>query len=347
MGSISQENVKIILNEESSFDDIKSSIDKLYESFSQITNISGKMERPEPGTTLTSGLVLSTRTSAGSILDYVKTTKFLRAINCAIDYQLRELKKEKVKIVYVASGPFASMILPLLPLFNSHQIAITIIDFNQASIDSVKSLISYYSFDDFFEELIAEDPMNYQNSENNVYDLIIIDTLQKGLSVEPQVALTDHFSQFLAEDGKLIPKEIKISAVLADLHSELSFSQSRWSNFWLNVRRKNAFNNRIILKDIFILDKNIREKYDTMNLSNDQIIMPEITVPDNIKRMRNLILLTEITIYDKIILSEEDSTGLTGLYFDKDLLPSKTGMKLKFAYQLGSQPRILVEQIGP
>ncbi len=57
------------------------------------------------------------QTAAGSILDYIKTTKFLRAIKKAIDFQLNYLAKEKIKIMYVGTGPFASLIIPLIPLY--------------------------------------------------------------------------------------------------------------------------------------------------------------------------------------------------------------------------------------
>ena len=46
--------------------------------------------------------------------------------------------------------------------------------------------------------------------------------------------------------------------------------------------------------------------------------------------MRNLILLTEIIIFDDVILSEEDETGLTKLYFDQNLGPCG-GKEIKFA----------------
>jgi len=169
--------------------------------------------------------------------------------------------------------------------------------------------------------------------------------MQKALYAEPQVAITNHVSQFLAKDGFLIPKAIKISAVLADLRSELSSSSSKWTNFWFNIKRKDALNKRIFLKDIFVLDKNIRTKYDTRNLSDNRISLPTIPVQGRVGRMRDLILLTEIIIFEDIILSEEDETGLTKLYFDQNLKPVEEGKQIKFSYQLGSYPRFLMEYV--
>ncbi|MCB9249076.1 MAG: hypothetical protein H6613_11325 [Ignavibacteriales bacterium] len=157
------------------------------------------------------------------------------------------------------------------------------------------------------------------------------------------MALTKHFSKFLATDGILIPEEIKISAVLADLPTEFSFSSSKWTNFWLNIKRKNAITKRISLGDIFVLDKNVNVKYNFSNLVNNQLVLNSVKVRNKPGSMKNLILLTEIKVFEDIILSEEDETGLTKLYFDKDLPSIEEGMEINFAYQLGSYPKFLID----
>jgi len=62
--------------------------------------------------------------------------------------------------------------------------------------------------------------------------------------------------------------------------------------------------------------------------------------------MSNLILLTEIVIFEDVILSEEDETGLTKLYFDQNLGPVKEGKQIRFSYLLGSYPRFLMDYVS-
>ena len=99
------------------------------------------------------------------------------------------------------------------------------------------------------------------------------------------------------------------------------------------------------MKEIFVLYKNIRANYDTLHLTDNKIILPAVPIPNRIGRMSNLILLTEIVISEDIILSEEDATGLTKLYFDQNLAPAREGKQIKFSYQLGSYPRFLMEYV--
>lgn len=332
-----------ILSENSTFGEIKASIDNLYNNFSEISQLNGKLQKAELGSILPSGEALSPQTAAGSILDYIKTTKFLRGIKKGIDFQLDTLKKEKINIMYVGTGPFASLIFPLLPIYTDKQLEITAIDYHEETIGAMNKIINEYCYGNYFDEILAIDATTYQNSKHKQFDIIIIDTVQKALFKEPQVALTNHFSKFLTKDGILIPEEIKISAVLADLPSEFSFSKSKWTEFWLNIKRNNAIKNRIFLKEIFILVKNVSQYYNLVNLANGQIALSDIKVTRKTGRMKNLILLTEIKIFEDIILSEEDETGLTKLYFDKDVPSIEEGMEIRFSYQFGSYPRFVMD----
>ncbi len=345
MQNLIKDSIKIILNEKSKYSDIKDSIDKLAMNFYQITNLSGNLKKAEHGTILPDGEALTPQTAAGCIFDYVRTTKFLRGIKKALDFQVNTLKKKKVHIMYVGCGPHATLLFPLIPFYDENQLEINLIDYHQESIDSLKLLHSRHGFNSYFNEILCEDALNYQNKKDHLFDIIIIETMQKALSVEPQVAITNHFSQYLAKDGFLIPEAIKISAVLADLQSELSSSSSKWTNFWFNIKRADAKNKRIFLKDIFVLDKNIREKYDMLNLTEKKISLPSIHIQSKVGRMRDLILLTEIIIFNDVILSEEDETGLTKLYFDQNLAPVEIGKEIKFSYQFGSYPKFLMEYV--
>lgn len=337
--------VKIILDEESTYAEIKDSIDIFYKKFSEITQITGKLKKAEPGLILPSGEMLSPQTAAGSILDYIKTTKFLRGIKKAIDFQLHTLKKDKIKVMYISPGPFASLIFPLIPIYKETELEINIIDVHSISIDAVSKIIKTHELKNYFDEILTIDPITYQNPKLKQFDIIIIDTIQKALFKEPQVAITSHFAKLLDDKGVLIPEEIKVTTALADLPTELAFSSSKWTNFWLNIKRKNALNNRILLNTLFLLDKNINKNYKLTDLPKNQLVLPSAEVKNKIGRMKNLILLTEIKIFDDVILSEEDETGTTKLYFDRDVPSVKEGNKINIYYQFGPQPsfKILVE----
>ena len=101
--------------------------------------------------------------------------------------------------MYVGPGPFAALLLPLIPFYSQSQLQICLIEFHQASVNALVSLIAHYGFNNYFDEILTEDAMNYKNEKEYLFDIIIVEAMQKALSKEPQVALTNHFSQSLAE----------------------------------------------------------------------------------------------------------------------------------------------------
>jgi len=335
--------INYILDEESSFELIKKSIDSIFIEFYKLTGLTQNSKYHDHGTLLSNGEALTPQTAAGCIYDYVRTAKYLRSVWKAVNNKKTGLVTGKVKILYAGSGPFASLLLPLLPLLSENEIEIDIIDFHQGSIDALNSLINYYDYQNYYDKIIVGDATKFQNADNKKYDIILTETMRNGLAIEPQVAITVHLLQFLADAGILLPEKINITAVVADLQSELSTSKSKWKTFWFNIKKTQAVINRIVLGDVFVLDKNVRENYDFSDYDKNLINLKKIEVPKKLGRIKDLILLTTINIFDDITLKEEDNTGLTKIYFDQNVGFLKGGEKLEFKYQLGSYPKIITE----
>ena len=120
------ENIKIILNENSQFRDIKNAIEEFYSFYSSITGISGRMNEIKEISNYTSanGIILSSQNAAGQIFDYIRTTKFLRALKLAIDHSLDNSNNNPIKILYAGPGPYGSLLLPLLCLYEASKIKI-------------------------------------------------------------------------------------------------------------------------------------------------------------------------------------------------------------------------------
>ena len=318
------------------------SIEQIFLEYYKITKLVNNSKNTDHGTLLSNGEALTPQTAAGCIYDYVRTTKFLRAVFRAINSKKNNTTNGKVKILYAGSGPFASLLLPLLPLLKDAEIEIDIIDFHKGSIDALNTLINNYGYDNYFDKIIVGDATEFNSTEKK-YDIIISETMRNALATEPQVAISLNLFQFLADDGIFLPEKITLTAVVANLQRELSTSKSKWKTFWLKVKRSQAINSRIVLGDVFILDKNVKENYDFSDIDKNIINLKNIEVPKELRRMKDLILLTTIKIFDNIILSEEDNTGLTKIYFDQNVRFLTGGEKLEFKFQLGSYPRIITQ----
>ncbi len=330
-----------ILDENKEFETIKESIDFIFVEFYKLVNLPERSNYIDHGTILSSGEALTPETAAGCVFDYVRTTKYLRAIWKAINTKTSSDKK--IKILYAGSGPFASLIFPLLPLLKLEEIQVDIIDMHKESIASLTTLIEHFHFDGFFDDLFIEDATQFSNPKNKSYDIIITETMRHALAIEPQVLITLHLLKFLNIDGIFLPEKIVVRTAIANVQIELSKYTSGWQSFWTKIKQANAIKNRVLLGEVFILNKDVHKNY-LINLEESKtFFLKSITVPAKLGKMKDLILLTDIYLYEDIILTENDETGLTKLYFDKDVPQLRGGEKLNFNYEISSFPKIVTQ----
>ncbi len=341
--NIQRENIEAILDQESNFGQIKNAIDNFYNLYSMQTGISGRMEEIKEIANYVSpnGVILTIENSAAQFLDYVSTTKFLRAIKKSIDLQLANKKTETVKILFTGAGPFAHLIMPLLCLYNPNQIKIEILEINPKSLEILEKLIFKLGYSDFFENIITVDPVQFENKGNKKYDILMVNCIHKALTLGPQVATVLNLSKYLKEEGVLIPESIKVNAILTDLTIELSTSQSNFRNMIFNIRRNVQKKIRIILGEAFELNKNSYKKYND-DFSPGKILEGEtFIVPEKLKNMINIAYTTEIKLIDSIFLREQDETGIAKLHIDKEFQFIEPGQKIRFDYELGANPKIV------
>ena len=112
---------------------------KHYYSFlSEITEISDASENPADDdiTFVKGGKAISPKDAARCILDYRRTAKFLQGIYAAIRHARKVFPGEKIEILYAGCGPFAALAVPQCAKFSSDEIAFTLIDIHQRSLDS-------------------------------------------------------------------------------------------------------------------------------------------------------------------------------------------------------------------
>lgn len=330
--------IKKIINENISFYDVKKSIENIYGEYFKLTGITQESKAANHGTLLPSGEALTSIPAAGCVYDIFRTTKFLRGVYKAIQKQFES--NDCIEILYAGTGPFASLILPLLPLFEDSKIKLVLIDYHEDSINALKKLVKELNLSNYISEYYCGDALNYQT--NVRFDIIISGTMRSALYGEPQVAITLALSPFLKEQGILIPQEINVYATLTNISHELSSSRKRIRNFWFRLLKKNARYRRIRLGSAIKLK---RDTYNKISLNENPFKVSQFIIPKDIGERGNLIFETEIIVFDDIVLSEEDDSGLTKIQFYKELDYLKGGEEIIFRYFISQRPQLIAEVI--
>jgi hypothetical protein len=299
---------------------MKQSVDGLYSIFSGITEITGDNFNREQ-IMLPSGKAISPSGAAHCLLEFRRTAIFLRGINKAILHKLSENSKHPINILYAGTGPYATLIIPLLTLYSQNDLKVDLLDINEISIHALKKLIREIGLDTFIDNFYLCDAATFRVEKD--YDIVISETMQATLKKEPQVSIMQNLIPQMPDDAIFIPEAITVSAALV---SDGHFDNEKMIRTGIAVHAK---------KDLFTADKN---HLDIESYRNEI----ELLVPVN--DCNKLELYTTITVFENEILSDSDCSltmPLTVCTLDKN----QTGPIL-FWYEKGEIPGIRFKIAG-
>jgi hypothetical protein len=256
------------------------------------------------GTRLASGYALDAATAAQCILDTKRTVAFLRGTWAALaELQLR-FPRGAIEVVYAGCGPFAPLVVPLLPLLGESRFTFTLIDVHAAALQFLKALPN--------TRLVCADATQYRH--RTPIHAVVTETMQQALTKEPFVAIVTNLRQQLHADGILIPQRVTVSAAAIDAECE----QARWNG----GRERHV--------DLGTLVEITRD-------SCGPIDPVTLTVPDLGAREHWLGLLTKVETFGGHALATYDS-GLTMPYILWPASPLHSDDVFALVYRSGPSP---------
>ncbi len=156
------------------------------------------------------GIALSSQHALDCLQDPLRTVRFIKATYLAIHEAISRFPNKKIELVYAGCGPAAPIVMPLLSLFDPDQLTITLLDINKSSISSVSALINELGATSYFREHYLGDAVLYAHPKEYPLHIVLSETMDKGLTKEPQVRITQNLASQLIENGIFIPEAIKV-----------------------------------------------------------------------------------------------------------------------------------------
>ncbi len=160
---------------------------------------------------LSGGIALSSFDAAVCVDDYIRTARFIKGTYFAIQELQQKFPDQKINILYAGCGPYATILLPLLPLLSKEDIHITLLDINEYSITFINTLLIKLELNYYDIDVWQANAITYKYPQSKSLHLIITETMFQALTREPQVAVTANLAPQITEGGMLIPEEIKLS----------------------------------------------------------------------------------------------------------------------------------------
>jgi hypothetical protein len=307
-----------LLFQEVDDDRLSTTVTQLYLLCSSVTGIDDSSIHTDDlnETRLPNGNAISPKDAARCVLDYRRTSKFLRGIHAAIVEAKRRFPKTTIEILYAGCGPFAPLAVPLTSRFSSGEIQFTLLDIHKRSLDAAQRIFQAFGLTSFVRDYIQADATSYVH--HSPLHLIIAETMQRGLEKEPQAAITFNLAPQLCEGGILIPEKICVTACFDDPVTEFSEPDNRA---------------RINLGKILELTA------ENSHSLSDGVRLPTVVldIPGEANQNLRLMLLTTVKVFGSVVLEEYES-GLTYPVVLHDFSWTKCGMRIEFAYVLGAEP---------
>lgn len=283
-------------------------------------------------TLLNGGIALSSSGAADCVDDYLRTVSFIKGIYKAITKLLTDSTEKKINIFYAGCGPYATLILPLLPLFDKGEIGAVLIDINASSLESVQSLVSKIGLEEYDLQLIENDAITYKIPEDFIVDLAISETMHYALTREPQVAISKNIIRQLRSQAIFIPQEIRIDLTYTFFDYEPYFGKA--INEVKGYKELQPYPYKVFVDRLLTINK---EHFGREN-HNSKIKSAFYTLPATFENYPDVCLFTEITIFDDVELKTSESY-ITNPYCLVSMYGIRDYSEIKLIYDFSEIPK--------
>lgn len=197
-----------LLDERASFGETRSAAEALYGWLAQAVELdAGIVDPHRDGTGTGAGRAISPVEAAWCVLDFWRTAAFLRGVLAALG-AARARFGGMLEVVYAGTGPFATLLLPLLPRLAPRGLRVTLIDLHARSTASVSRLAAALGVSDAVAAVVTADAATYRH--DRPIHVAIAETMQRALENEPQVAVSRNLAAQLAPGGILVPECVSV-----------------------------------------------------------------------------------------------------------------------------------------
>ena len=281
--------------------------------------------------TCDNGIAIGTYWAALCLDDFMRTRQFVRGIHEAMKDKLK-LQQEPIHVMYAGTGPFATLLLPLILRYPKESFRYTFMEINQNTFNVLKTVTKGLGLDEYPINFVLADASTYTIDKDDAPDIIISETMQNALANEQQVPIFLNLMQQAKKETIFIPEKINIYIGLKQAEIpllELNKSHYRKMNKLMEVS-KETIADLTAVPTLPIEEQRFFEKRTTITKQEQT-------------GYKNLILLTDIQTYKQEYL-EITQSGLT--------LPRVLGYEMAHFnqpidiysyYKFGAKPQLVYE----
>ncbi|WP_340201112.1 hypothetical protein [Ascidiimonas sp. W6] len=276
------------------------------------------------------GMALGTTWAAMCIKDIIRTKKFIKGIFEAIEF-VKKHKKGPVTILYAGTGPFATLLLPVLATFTPQEVQCVLLEINTKSFVLMQQVIEELKFEKHVKAFENADATTYKINPDHEIDILLSETMQRALESEQQVPIVMNLMQQLRPEVIMIPECISLELGLMDIGQFLS---QRASTQEESYHKLGVFY-KLTKEDIASWFAENKELKEVIHFTESVFTITN----GSVSKFRELIVRTGITVFGDTKI-EINESGLTTPLILEALPQKNNDFKVKIHYKVDKVPGI-------
>lgn len=270
-------------------------------------------------TYLEGGVALASQYALDCLKDPLRTTRFIAGTYQAIKDQLENSKTQKVNLLYAGCGPAAPLVLSFLHRFKPEELSLTLLDITESSLKAVKRLVKKLKLNAYVENYVLADAITYIHPNDQALDIVVSETMDKGLYREPQVRVMQNLASQLKASGVFIPQQIK-------LYCEHTFyAKEPYFDIDKDLQQLPELYPTEDRCHLFTIDKNVQEE------PAFEYESEVINIPEPFEHVPDIAVFAEIQIYKERVLPKAKSLLSNSLCIGSIYNLATPAYKLKYS----------------
>ncbi|MBT8272688.1 MAG: hypothetical protein KJO77_02705 [Bacteroidia bacterium] len=295
---------KIILEPDLDYAKLRTALDAYKALLIRISEIEAETLNNRENIYLDSGKAIAPEWAIRCIDDMMRTKRFICGVYKAVLNVIERKKNEPIYILYTGTGPFATLVLPLISLFGPEEIQFILVEINTISFAHAKKVFQAFDAEGYISEFHQADAATLKLVSPERIDIHVVECLQHALAREPQVSITYNILSQLNEDVILIPENIELS--ILQMNTKLQ------QEHMMNNMEASAETYYLKSEAVFALNKT--EVFNNLDMARTgKLIFPKKIIQfanEKTADYNQLAIGTAITVFEDERLDINDS-GLT------------------------------------
>ncbi|QFY44250.1 hypothetical protein F6R98_17750 [Candidatus Methylospira mobilis] len=129
---------------------------------------------------------VSPLTAARCAREFARTSRFIRGLHAALLKAQSRFDGQTIHTLYAGCGPYATLILPLLPYLPRDGFRFTLIDIHPLALDGARKTIGHFGYDEFIRDYLLTDACNAGFAGQQPFHVAVTETMNLGTATGGQ-----------------------------------------------------------------------------------------------------------------------------------------------------------------